>query len=104
MEKKIKMNIIDKCLSDMTRDELRATATALNVKRGKDRKDTIANLASAIEAGKAGLTIQFTIRQPRLTETSFAAPVFSKKFRTHRPDKVIVTPSTAPAPLAPLED
>ena len=61
-------------LTSMTRDELRAVATALNVPRGKNSKDTIANLETAIDAGKAQVKAVFTISfkpedasAPRLT-------------------------------------
>lgn len=48
-------------LQSMSRDDLRAVATNLGVPRGKNREDTIANLADAVEEGKAHIKANWTI-------------------------------------------
>lgn len=77
-------------IGTMTRSELRAVATQLNVPRGRNRSDTVKNLAKAILDGKARFTIQFTLRSNEQPDVRFAPTIFSKKLRTHKPDKVIV--------------
>ncbi len=48
-------------LASMSREELSATAKALNVPCGKSAKNTIANLETAIDEGKAHVKVVFTI-------------------------------------------
>ena len=45
-------------LNSMTRDDLRAVASAINVPRGKNASDTIANLTQAVEDGKLNCKLQ----------------------------------------------
>lgn len=77
-------------LNTMTRDELRAVATKLNVPRGKDKINTVANLSTAIAAGAARFTLEFTIREKGIADSTYANAIFKKKLRTHKPDKVVL--------------
>jgi len=92
--KNMKANLITDSLNTMTRDELRAVAIHLNVPRGKEKNNTVSNLAAAIHAKKVRFSLQFTLR-PNTDPTATTAPtVYSKKLRTHKPDKIVhpVTP------------
>ena len=80
-------------LNSMTREEVRALATHLGVKRGKDKKNTVANLARAVVDGKARIKTLVTISSPPLAGCAFGRTLFVKKFRSYKPDKV-----TSPVP------
>ena len=56
--------IVYGCLQHFTREELRDTAKALCVPRGRDKKDTLSLLCGAMTEGKAGVTVEITIREP----------------------------------------
>lgn len=75
-------------LNTMTRDELRAVAARLNVPRGKDKVNTVSNVATAIVGGDARFTLEFTIREKGIADSTYAPAIFKKKLRTHKPDKV----------------
>jgi hypothetical protein len=77
-------------LNTMTRAQLRATARKLNIRTGRNKSDSIANIASAIANQQARFTVIFTIREPGVAGSSFAPAVFQKKLRTHKPNKVTV--------------
>jgi hypothetical protein len=82
--------MITQTLDNLTRDEARAIATKLGVPRGRNRADTIKNLVAAVETKKARLSVTVTIRSNPHPEASYAPALFSKKFRTHKPNKVLV--------------
>lgn len=84
--------IISNTLHSMTRDQLRATARKLGVSVGHDKTDTVGNIANAISNNSARFTVQFTIRPNTDPAAKYAPAVFSKKLRTHKPDKVVVAP------------
>lgn len=97
--------LITLTLNSMSRDELRAVAQRLNVPRGKDKNNTIANLVNAIEQKTARFTLQFTIRPNTDPNARFSPAIYCKKLRTHKTDKVIVpAPALIPAqkPLSAL--
>ena len=89
----MKTQQITDTLNTMSRDELRAVASKLGVKPGKDKANTVQNLTSAIEAGNARFTIEFTIREKGTAGSSYANSVYRKKLRTHKPDKVLFAPA-----------
>ncbi len=78
----------------MTRDELRQTATVLGVPRGKSKENTIANLTAAVESGKAGLKAVCTVCHPPTATMKYSRPVFIKKLRTYKGDKVLMNAPT----------
>ena len=78
-------------LNTMTRSQLRAVATRLNVPRGRNRQDTVENLTNSIVNGNGRFTLQFTIRENGISDDSYARTIFAKKLRTHKPDKVLYT-------------
>ena len=78
-------------LDSLTRQEVRNIAITLGVPRGKDKKNTIANLARAIADGKAQFKSVVTIYanpQPGSLNTH-GKTLLSKKFRTYKDDKVL---------------
>ena len=76
-------------LNSMTRDEVRNLAAHLGVKRGKDKKNTVANLAAAIRAGKARIKMFATISAAPDEGQTYGKTLFIKKFRSYKADKVI---------------
>lgn len=83
-------------LSTMNREELRQVAQAANVKRGKNTKDTVANLVAAIGEGKLQFKSTFVIADninkllPNQPVASHS--IFQKKFRNYNGgDKVEFT-------------
>lgn len=80
-------------LASMTRDELNSTAKTLQVPVGKSRANTESNLVKAIENNRAGLKAICYICHPRSEGQSFSRPVFIKKLRTYKADKVIQSPA-----------
>lgn len=92
----IKPSLIVDTLNSMTRDELRAVATKLGVKCGKAKNNTVGNLMIAFANVQAQFTIQFTVRSnPTNPDVDTVGNViYSKKLRTHKPDK-IMTPIVA---------
>ena len=82
-------------LASMTRDELRSVAKVLNVPRGRNGKDTLANLSNAIATGKAHIKVLGYIYAPAPADApagSRGATVFIKKLRTYKADKVLFAP------------
>ena len=87
-------------LASMTRDELRAVATSINVPRGKNAKDTAANLSKAIADGKlhfkASCTLSFKPDDGSASRTTY----FGKTLRTYvsgpgKGDETWLTPANA---------
>jgi hypothetical protein len=77
-------------LNSMTRDEVRALATHLNVPRGKDKKNTVANLSRALADGKARIKSIVTISTNPPDGSQYGGKVlFVKKFRSYKPDRVL---------------
>lgn len=84
-------------LTTLTRKELSALAKqAMGVPVGKSKPDTIRNLSQAIAKGKLQVKSLMTITlPPPVAPTSGYSPrhgrtVLVKKFRSYRPDKVLV--------------
>lgn len=89
-------------LNSLTRDELRALATHLGVPRGKDKKNTVANLAAAVRDGKARVKTLVYISSPPPDGQEYGGrTLLVKKFRTYKPDKVL---QPVPPVLIPAED
>ncbi len=87
-------------LASMTRDELRAVASALNVPRGKNAKDTIANLEKAIAEGKAHIKAVCTISFKPEDGSASRKTYFGKTLRTYvsgpgKGDETWLTPAAA---------
>jgi hypothetical protein len=88
-------------IGNLTREELSALAKQANVPVGKSKSNTISNLATAIGNGKLQVKSLLTITlPPAIHPTSDFMPrhgrtVLVKKFRSYRPDKVIVAPPKA---------
>lgn len=82
--------LIRDTLNTMSRGELRAVARKLGVKTGKDKAHTVANLVTAFDTQKARFTLQFTIRPNDNPEARYVAGIFSRKLRTHKPDKTVI--------------
>ncbi len=79
-------------LGSMTRDELRGTARVLGINRGKDAKDTAANISLAIQSGVAGLKAVASIVIPPKGDVRYSRPVFVKKLRTYKGSKTVQSP------------
>ena len=69
--------------TSMSRNELRALATSLNVPRGKSNKDTIANLEKAIADGKANVKGVFTVSFKPADGSASRVTYFGKTLRTY---------------------
>ncbi len=87
-------------LQSMTRDELRAVATSLNVKRGKNTSDTIKNLETAIAEGKAHVKAVCTISFKPADGSASRKTYFGKTLRTYvsgpgKGDETWLTPANA---------
>lgn len=84
---------IQSALETMSREELRAVATHLNVPRGKEKKNTIVNLADAFTSGKARFKLVFTIKTNPPAGAQFGSrKLFIKKLRTYGDEKVLLNP------------
>ena len=86
--------------TSMTRDEMRALATSLNVPRGKSNKDTIANLEKAIADGKAHVKAVCTVSFKPADGSASRVTFFGKTLRTYvsgpgKGDETWLTPSAA---------
>lgn len=90
--------IVTCALSSMTRTELRAVAHRLNIPRGKDKIDTLQNLADAITNGDARFTAMITIREKGTPGMKYVPAVFQKKLRTHKANKVLLRPRLEVSP------
>jgi hypothetical protein len=69
--------------ASMSRDELRALATSLNVPRGKSNKDTIANLEKAVKDGKAHVKSVCTVSFKPADGSASRVTYFGKTLRTY---------------------
>ena len=78
-------------LSTLTRDELNALATRLNVARGKTKGTTVANIAEAILSGKARVKAEVSVSLPPVENNAYGTTVFRKKFRSY---SSVVSPGT----------
>ena len=96
---KSKSTIALPVLETMSIEHLRGVAKAAGVKVGKSKKDTVANLAKAIDAGalhfKAGFTLSVNPAKPG--EQSQRITYFGARFRTYlsgpgAENEVIITP------------
>lgn len=86
--------------TSMNREELRTLARSLNVPRGRNAKDTIANLQQAVADGKAHVkTLGYVYAPPAPGSPvgSRGPCVFMKKLRTYKPNKTL--PLTVPLPV-----
>jgi len=85
----MKPSLIIDTLNSMTRHELRAVATKLNVPRGKEKVNTVANILTAISNKDARFTVDFSIKEKGIPASNYAPTIYRKKLRTHKPDKVL---------------
>ncbi len=88
-------------LSSMSKDELKAVATSLNVPHGKSNKAAIANLAKAIDEDKAHVKVVFTISYKAADGTEGRRTYFGKTFRSYvsgpgSGDETWLSPVSAP--------
>lgn len=79
-------------LASMTREELNSVAKVLNVPVGKSRDNTERNLTKAITEGRANLKAVCFISKPITKGENFTTPVFIKKLRTYKGDRVLQAP------------
>lgn len=84
-------NLINTTLGSMSRSQLRNTARRLGLRTGRNKTDSLRNIRNAIETNSARFTVQFTIRPNTDPNSRYAPAVFSKKLRTHKADKVLVS-------------
>jgi len=103
MIKKFKSNCLVlsyQVLNGMTRDEVRRLATHLNVPRGRDKKVTVANVAKAINDGKAQLKSVVTIFAPPRPPfaNSHGPTLYSAKLRSYKPTRVLSQVPELPTP------
>lgn len=70
-------------LTSMTRDELRAVASKINVPRGKSTKDTVANLEKAIADGKLHFKASCTLSFKPDDGSAARVTYFGKTLRTY---------------------
>ena len=88
-------------INSLTRAELSSLAKQANVPVGKSRGNTVSSVCKAIAEGKLQVKSLVTITlPPPVAPTSDFSPrhgraVLVKKFRSYRPDKVIVAPPVA---------
>jgi hypothetical protein len=94
--------LITAALSNMTREDLRKVATVAEIPRGKDKPQTIANLAKAVDDGKLQFKALCTLQLPPSdTGTSYKKAVLIRKLRSYKPEKnLLVAQPKAPAPVA----
>lgn len=84
-------------IDSLERKELAAIAKTIGVPVGKSRFNTVASISTAIAKGKLQVKSVVTITLP--SKVSRHGPVvFSKKFRSYRPDKVLVPVTVAKSP------
>lgn len=70
-------------LASMTRDDLRAVATAINVPRGKDRKDTEANLLKAVKDGKLNCKLNTALTFKPADGSAMRKTFYASTLRTY---------------------
>lgn len=70
-------------LATMTRDELRAVASEINVPRGKNTKDTIKNLEKAVADGKLHFKASCTLSFKPEDGSAPRKTYFGKTLRTY---------------------
>lgn len=78
-------------LNGMSRDEVRRLAQHLDVPRGKDKKNTVANVAKAIHEGKAQLKSLVTIFASPPSGVGHGRQLYSAKLRSYKPTRVLFT-------------
>jgi hypothetical protein len=82
-------------LGTLTREEVAALAKHIGVPVGKSKDNTVANVANAIANGKAHVKTIVYISTPPTPEAlknnpyAKGKPLFVKKFRNYKTDKVI---------------
>jgi len=82
-------------IDSLERNELVAIAKTIGVPVGKSRFNTVASISTAIAEGKLQVKSVVTITLPSKV-SRHGSTVFCKKFRSYRPDKVMI-PVPAPA-------
>lgn len=78
-------------LNSMTRDELRALARRIGIKRGRNRSDTINNLLLAQSANVMHAKVKVEFCPKPETPEDYRVPVFGKKFSNGKAPKVFRT-------------
>ena len=76
-------------LESLSRDEVRKLATVLGVPRGKDKGQTVINIAKAVFDDKVGFKCEVQFNLPLSEHQIHRMPLFNKKFHSYK-DKVIV--------------
>lgn len=87
-------------LDTMTREDLAATAKALNVPVGKSKANTVANLCKAIDNGKAHFKAQCTLSFKPDDGSASRTTYYGATLRTYvsgpgKGNEVWLTPATA---------
>ena len=78
-------------LASMTREELRNVARSVNVPRGKNTQDTLANLKTAVADGKLHVkTLGYVYSST--PEGERGSCIFIKKLRTYKANKTLFAP------------
>lgn len=95
-----KAAVVAVLLSSMTRDELRAVATEIGVPRGKNAKDTAANLQKAVADGKLNFKASCTLSFKPEDGSAPRKTYFGKTLRTYvsgpgKGDETWLTPANA---------
>jgi len=86
--------IVANLLNGLSREEVRAIAQKLNVKRGKEKKDTVENLTNAImnDGARFAVTVEVKAQYPDMANPDVNMPhVFLGKQYTYKESKVIVS-------------
>lgn len=78
-------------LNSMSRDEVRALAKRLGIKRGRNRVDTINNLVLAQSAGVMHTKVKVEFCPKPENPDDYRVPVFGKKFSNGKTPKVFRT-------------
>ena len=78
-------------LNSMTRDELRALARRIGIKRGRNRVDTINNLLLAQSGGVMHTKVKVEFCPKPENPNDYRIPVFGKKFSHGKTSKVFRT-------------
>ena len=87
-EKSILQSATLATLGTMTREELRALAKSIGIKRGRNRNDTINNLLLAQSAGVMHAKVKVEFCKKPETPDTYRVPIFGKKFSNGKPAKV----------------
>jgi len=86
--------VVSNLLNGLSREEVRAVATKLQVKRGKEKKDTVQNLTNAIMDGGARFAVTVEVKppypDPQNPDTMMPCVFLGKQY-TYKESKVMVS-------------